>query len=351
MAISDLIISLSGHPMVASSSFSGYWLFGDHGCIFFAFIYFTLSMVSMNTLVAIAAFRYILICKPQHYKWMTVANTKRVIFACWVYAVACTAPPLFGWSFYTYESFGTSCSMNWLGKSMADITYIIFTCIFCFAGHVAILVICYCKVSFLKVIVFLMAWTPYAVISVAQIWFYVKPEVALLPTMGAKLTCVTNPLITSLFTKRYRKICWGVIYRCFFRRETNAVAPMHQEARHRHAQSIYHIPRAEREAVRYGKVSGRAFPGSALPRQLNPASNSSPSHLSDDGIIRFRSTMHVGSEPGTVMKQSATSSFGSNESYNLYEHLHYMPRQCMVLKPIDLMQADPALAGMPDENV
>ena len=52
---------------------------------------------------------------------------------------------ILGWSKYTYEPFGTSCSMNWQGTEIKDITYTIATCITCYAIHVTIIVFCYYK--------------------------------------------------------------------------------------------------------------------------------------------------------------------------------------------------------------
>ncbi|EFX69629.1 hypothetical protein DAPPUDRAFT_328922 [Daphnia pulex] len=65
MATCDLGISIFGYPFNIVSCFAGTWVFGDFFCQMYAFMCFTLAMISANTLVVISIFRYIIICKPQ----------------------------------------------------------------------------------------------------------------------------------------------------------------------------------------------------------------------------------------------------------------------------------------------
>ncbi|KAI8503533.1 hypothetical protein Bbelb_185040 [Branchiostoma belcheri] len=66
LAISDLGISIFGYPFCTASGYAGYWLFGDAVCQLYGFMCYTLSMSSLNTLVVIAGFRYISLCRPQY---------------------------------------------------------------------------------------------------------------------------------------------------------------------------------------------------------------------------------------------------------------------------------------------
>ena len=45
------------------------------------------------------------------------------IVSVWGWSLVWTIPPFFGWSSYTYEPFGTSCSVKWDGVTISDNTY------------------------------------------------------------------------------------------------------------------------------------------------------------------------------------------------------------------------------------
>jgi hypothetical protein len=45
------------------------------------------------------------------------------LVAVWGWSLVWSIPPFLGWSSYTYEPFGTSCSVKWDGVSISDNTY------------------------------------------------------------------------------------------------------------------------------------------------------------------------------------------------------------------------------------
>ncbi|XP_055955064.1 rhodopsin, G0-coupled-like [Patella vulgata] len=102
LAVSDLGISLFGYPWTTASCYAGRYLFGRVGCTIQGFMTFTLAQTDMNTLACLSFYRYINICKPHH-----------MISLMWAYSLVWTVPPLFGWSSYIPEPFGTSCSIDW----------------------------------------------------------------------------------------------------------------------------------------------------------------------------------------------------------------------------------------------
>lgn len=63
-----------------------------------------------------------------------------------LYALFWTGAPLLGWSSYGHEPFQTSCTVNWYGKSVADITYNALCIVFCYCVPVAIFIFCYYNV-------------------------------------------------------------------------------------------------------------------------------------------------------------------------------------------------------------
>lgn len=102
------------------------------------YIYLWYVQISANTLVVISVFRYIIICKPQSSKfglWKVDLVWISALFFIWFffrsehrltprlsciciagtvfYALIWTLSPFFGWSSYTHEPFGASCSFDW----------------------------------------------------------------------------------------------------------------------------------------------------------------------------------------------------------------------------------------------
>ena len=66
------------------------------------------------------------------------------ILACvWGHTVLITSLPLFGWSRYVPEAFGTSCTIDWVDNSPKGLAYNIVVLVTCYCVHVIILVYCY----------------------------------------------------------------------------------------------------------------------------------------------------------------------------------------------------------------
>ncbi|KAK3587243.1 hypothetical protein CHS0354_030430 [Potamilus streckersoni] len=56
------------------------------------------------------------------------------------------------------------------------------------------------------VVLFIIAWTPYAVITVWNIFYKpVDSNVQVLPTMFAKISCASNPIIHGFLSDRFRE--------------------------------------------------------------------------------------------------------------------------------------------------
>nr|DAC74073.1 TPA_exp: Go opsin [Branchiostoma belcheri] len=257
LAISDLGISIFGYPFCTASGYAGYWLFGDAVCQLYGFMCYTLSMSSLNTLVVIAGFRYISLCRPQYAYKLTHRVTAYSLIGVWLYSLLWTVPPLVGWSSYTYELFGTSCSIKWTVEDTSEMVYVIGSCLFCYLVHLLLLVFFYYKIAkrmrklnlrgqhavptasgrrdfvtssrmqsetratmmcFLMVILFMVAWTPY---TVSSFWSTLVNEIPLwaatYPTMFAKSSCVFNPLIYAVAHKKFRSFltqtCCPWLYR------------------------------------------------------------------------------------------------------------------------------------------
>nr|AWU78801.1 Go opsin [Branchiostoma lanceolatum] len=258
LAASDLGISIFGYPFCTASGYAGYWLFGDAVCQLYGFMCYTLSMSSLNTLVVIAGFRYISLCHPQYAYRLTHRVTAYSLIGLWFYGLLWTVPPLVGWSSYTYEIFGTSCSIKWMVENTSEMLYVVGSCIFCYLLHLLLLAFFYYKIAkrmrklnlrgqhtvpaargrrdfvtssrmksesratlmcFLMVILFVVAWTPYTVSSFWSILVQKIPlAAATYPTMFAKSSCVFNPIIYAIAHKKFRSFLFQTCCPWLYRR-------------------------------------------------------------------------------------------------------------------------------------
>lgn len=66
-----------------------------------------------------------------------------IFVAVWGHTIFFTSLPLFGWSRYTQEAFGTSCTIDWIDTSPPILAYNIIIVITCYCMHVVIFIFCY----------------------------------------------------------------------------------------------------------------------------------------------------------------------------------------------------------------
>lgn len=59
----------------------------------------------------------------------------------WIYSLVWAVPPLFGWSRYSPEGPGTTCSVNWTTRTANNVSYIV--CLFFFCLILPFVVIVY----------------------------------------------------------------------------------------------------------------------------------------------------------------------------------------------------------------
>ncbi|KAI8481444.1 hypothetical protein Bbelb_408180 [Branchiostoma belcheri] len=68
LAVSDLMLLLCAYPWMVASSFNHGWLFGDAGCISYAFFRFMLGLVNIANITALALVRYLKVCRSKQVK-------------------------------------------------------------------------------------------------------------------------------------------------------------------------------------------------------------------------------------------------------------------------------------------
>ena len=261
LAVSDLLQTVLSYPLTIGASRQGKWIYGSDACIFSAFSMTFLGLVSISHLLCLAVERYFSIVKPFFGQIMSQRRRYAVFLSIssWMYALFWAILPIFGISSYTLEG-EIVCSVNWKGKSLTDKVYISLLFVFCFLLPVMIMATLFslvvielrrmlqnsqrvtgqdsqmvrdtykvAKINSLLVLAmittFLVAWTPYAAISLLSV---VSPHSHILTESGiaaavfAKSSPVFNAVIYTLVYKKFRDALWKVIRKTFRR---NGVSP------------------------------------------------------------------------------------------------------------------------------
>ncbi|XP_043962889.1 opsin-5 isoform X2 [Gambusia affinis] len=234
LAIFDFGISVTGKPFFVVSSFSHRWLFGWEGCQFYGWAGFFFGCGSLITMTVVSLDRYLKICHLRYGTWLKRQHSFICLVFVWVYAAFWATMPLVGWGHYAPEPFGTSCTLDWwlAQASVSGQSFVLAILFFCFLLPAGIIVFSYVMIIFkvkssskeisnfdarirnnhnlemklTKVAMvicagFLIAWIPYAVVSVVSA--FGEPDsvpipVSVIPTLLAKSSAMYNPIIYQL---------------------------------------------------------------------------------------------------------------------------------------------------------
>ncbi|KAK2824102.1 hypothetical protein Q5P01_021277 [Channa striata] len=231
LAISDAGISIFGYSRGILEIFN---IFKDNGylitwiwtCQVDGFFTLLFGLASINTLTVISITRYIKGCHPNK-GYCVNMNTIAVSLICiWTGAVFWSVAPLLGWGSYTDRGYGT-CEVDWSKANYSTIykSYIISILIFCFFVPVKIMLFSYISIinqvkstnamsadgfSLLISIVictaFILAWSPYAVVSMWSAWgFHVPSTTSIITRLFAKSASFYNPFIYFGMSSKFRK--------------------------------------------------------------------------------------------------------------------------------------------------
>ncbi|CAK7303758.1 OPN4 [Vulpes lagopus] len=229
LAVSDFFMSFTQAPVFFASSLHKRWLFGEAGsmptgCEFYAFCGALFGITSMITLTAIALDRYLVITHPL--AAIGVVSKRRaalVLLGVWLYALAWSLPPFFGWTFT---------------PSVRAYTMLLF----CFVFFLPLLVIVYCyvfifrairetgqaceggarsprqrqrlqrewkmaKMELLVILLFVLSWAPYSTVALTAFAGYahvLTPYMNSVPAVIAKASAIHNPIIYAITHPKYR---------------------------------------------------------------------------------------------------------------------------------------------------
>ncbi|XP_064617472.1 rhodopsin-like [Liolophura sinensis] len=249
LAISDLTFSaINGFPLLSFSAFYKRWIFGKAACELYGLVGGIFGLMSINTMAMIAIDRYLVIARPLSV--MRHMSHKRAFFMLmlvWIWSILWAIPPIFGWGAYIPEGFQTSCSFDYLTRTDYFRSYIFCLYICGFVVPVLIIFFCYvlivkavadhekemasmakkldakdirqgqdqkteiktAKIAFYTITLFLLSWTPYAVVALigefgpAQ---YVTPYASEIPVMFAKTSAMYNPIVYALSHPKFREV-------------------------------------------------------------------------------------------------------------------------------------------------
>ncbi|XP_040206780.1 opsin-5-like [Rana temporaria] len=249
LAVSDASISVFGYSRGIIEIFN---VFRDDGflitsiwtCQVDGFLTLLFGLASINTLTLISVTRYIKGCHPQRANCISKNSIAVSLVLIWIAALFWSAAPLLGWGSYRDRLYGT-CEIDWTKASFSTIfkSYIVSIFICCFFLPVMVMVFCYVsiintvkssralteanlsdrqrkmerdvtRVSIVICTAFIIAWSPYAVISMWSAWGYFVPNLtSILAALFAKSASFYNPLIYFGMSSKFRKDL-GILLPC-----------------------------------------------------------------------------------------------------------------------------------------
>ena len=245
LAVSDLLQSLFGYPSEVKSMYSNNSSTVAEGtCRFIGFVVSFMAYVSIAHLSYLCLERGLALRKPYA---LNALMENRFFIPCllgglWVYGFLWALMPLLGWSAYEVEQDGYRCSIDWTNKSTSSHWYIGSLFVFCFIIPVGIIVVSLTivkweliqmqkrannlfgttsnaaseievaqrkafKMVLTMVTTYLIAWCPYAIVS---LWITVAEsklpdELVLSSAMAAKSSTCFNPIIYAIMYGNFRK--------------------------------------------------------------------------------------------------------------------------------------------------
>ncbi|XP_026231681.1 teleost multiple tissue opsin 2b [Anabas testudineus] len=240
ISVSDMLVCMFGTTLSFASSIRGRWMLGPSGCNWYGFVNSCFGIVSLISLVILSYDRYstLTVCNkrgPDYRKPLLAVGVT------WLYSLFWTVPPLLGWSSYSTEGAGTSCSVSWTARTAQSHAYIICLFIFCLALPVLVMVYCYGRLLWAvkqvgkirktaarrreyhilfmvltTVACYLLCWMPYGVVAMMATFGppnIITPVASVVPSLLAKSSTVINPLIYILMNKQFYR-CFLILFHC-----------------------------------------------------------------------------------------------------------------------------------------
>ncbi|XP_043913712.1 opsin-5-like [Protopterus annectens] len=242
LAVSDASIAIFGYSRGILEVFN---VFRDDGflitsiwtCQVDGFLTLLFGLASINTLTVISIIRYIKGCHPHRASYINDNSINVSLVLIWAAALFWSAAPLLGWGSYRDRMYGT-CEVDWSKANYSTIfkSYIISIWICCFFLPVSVMIFSYVsiikavktshaitrmgdltdrqrkmerdvtRVSIVICTAFIIAWSPYSVISVWSACGYHVPHfTSILASLFAKSASFYNPIIYFGMNSKFRR--------------------------------------------------------------------------------------------------------------------------------------------------
>ncbi|KAL1006149.1 hypothetical protein UPYG_G00068450 [Umbra pygmaea] len=242
LAISDASISVFGYSRGILEIFNvfrdnGYMITAIWTCQVDGFFTLVFGLGSISTLTVISVTRYIKGCHPRKAHCITNKTIIMCLIFIWSGSVFWAGAPLLGWGSYTDRGYGT-CEIDWAKANYSAVhkSYIISCLVCCFFVPVLVMLFSYVSiintvkrgnamaaegdltdrqrklerdVTIVSIVIctaFILAWSPYAVVSMWSAWgFHVPSLTSIFTRLFAKSASFYNPLIYFGLSSKFRK--------------------------------------------------------------------------------------------------------------------------------------------------
>ena len=143
LALGDLLQTVLGMPLAIISSYAKIWMFGHYSCVYYGFIITFFGISQITILTAISVDRYF--CIVRQNSVMSKNNNKALVFTmfCFGHGLIWAVFPVIGWNSFVLEGINISCSVNWTGKSVVDMSYSLSLMLFAWIAPLTIITYCY----------------------------------------------------------------------------------------------------------------------------------------------------------------------------------------------------------------
>ncbi|XP_022781143.1 melanopsin-like [Stylophora pistillata] len=242
IAVSDFISCSVAIPISIAFHFQNQWPFGMDGCKAHAFMIFLLALVSITHLAVISVGKFLTITRSlSRDSYFNKSTVLWIVLGSWTYSLVFSVPPLLGWSRFGLEGTNESCSIIWESKVLSDKVYFGVIFFACYLLPITLIVFCYYKIHkvsshivdttlrinrvamtmseallkrhrksamyFLTIIaVFLLSWSPYAIVSFMTIfWGSVNPVATSACSVFAKTSFLLNPMLYAIVSRKFRR--------------------------------------------------------------------------------------------------------------------------------------------------
>ncbi|RWS14076.1 ocellar opsin-like protein [Dinothrombium tinctorium] len=249
LALSDFLMMAYMMPVMAANCFAETWIFGPFMCEFYGMWGSLVGCGSIWSLVFISRDRYNVIVKGVGAAPLTYKKAFLQILFIWIYALAWTLAPFFGWNRYIPEGNMTSCTIDFLSKDFKTASYTIVYAIFVYFVPLSIMIYSYffivravvkhektlrdqarkmnvaslransesskqsaemriAKVAMMTVALWFIAWTPYLIIAWTGVFTngdYLTPLATIWGSVFAKTAACYNPIVYAISHPKYRQ--------------------------------------------------------------------------------------------------------------------------------------------------